>query len=270
MFQFAPLLPLEKELELAGIDNISDEDMEELDSQLDIKINNVVCSFNVKRKLTLREIAQNGFNVELKKGSGMVTMRLRKPCVTASISGSGQITCTGATSEDDAFIAAKRVARAINQVLMLVHDTPEKIRFISNYRVVNVLGTCLMPFAIKIEPFTKKNSDKASYEPELHPGVTVRFQDLKATLKVFSTGNITITAQSVFIIRSAVKRIHLLVKDFARTRNEGDMNAMRTTQDVKRNRNPNKSARCDAGTTDALLEKTSFTSQQDFSPKAIL
>ena len=246
MYHFVPLLPLEKELDLAGINNCSDEDNEELDSQLDVKINNVVCSFNVKRELNLREIAQNGFNVEYKRTSGMVTMRIRKPYVTASIWGSGQITCTGATSEEDAFIAAKRVARALNQVIKLVHAMSEtshpvrRIRFISNYRVVNVLGTCLMPFAIKIEPFTKSNSDKASYEPELHPGVTVRFEDLKATLKVFSTGNITVTAQSVLIIRSAVKRIHILVKDFARARNEGDMNAMRTTQDVKRNRNLNK------------------------------
>jgi len=258
MYRFAPLLPLEKELDLAGIDNCSDEDNEELDCQLNVKINNVVCSFNVKRELNLREIAQNGFNVEYKRSSGMVTMRLRRPHVTASIWGSGQITCTGATSEEDAFIAAKRVAKALNQVIKLVHDMSgtscpiRKIRFISNYRVVNVLGTCLMPFAIKIEPFTKKNTHIASYEPELHPGVTVRFEDLKATLKVFSTGNITITAQSVLIIHSAVNQIHMLVKDFARTRNEGDMNAMRTTQDIKRNRNVSKFDKSDVGTTDTL------------------
>ena len=32
-----------------------------------------------------------------------------------------------------------------------------------------------------------------SYEPELHPGVTYRIKDLKATLKIFSTGSITVT-----------------------------------------------------------------------------
>lgn len=32
-----------------------------------------------------------------------------------------------------------------------------------------------------------------SYEPELHPGVTYKIKDPKATLKIFSTGSITVT-----------------------------------------------------------------------------
>ena len=32
-----------------------------------------------------------------------------------------------------------------------------------------------------------------SYEPELHPGVTYRLKEPKATLKIFSTGSITVT-----------------------------------------------------------------------------
>ncbi len=36
-----------------------------------------------------------------------------------------------------------------------------------------------------------------SYEPELHPAVTYKLKDPKATLKIFSTGSITVTAPSV-------------------------------------------------------------------------
>lgn len=32
-----------------------------------------------------------------------------------------------------------------------------------------------------------------SYEPELHPGVTYKLKELRATLKIFSTGSVTIT-----------------------------------------------------------------------------
>lgn len=32
-----------------------------------------------------------------------------------------------------------------------------------------------------------------SYEPELHPGVTYKLKTPKATLKIFSTGSITVT-----------------------------------------------------------------------------
>lgn len=43
----------------------------------------------------------------------MVTMKLRKPYTTASIWSSGKITCTGATSEDQSKIAARRYARYV-------------------------------------------------------------------------------------------------------------------------------------------------------------
>lgn len=34
-----------------------------------------------------------------------------------------------------------------------------------------------------------------SYEPELHPGVTYKIKEPKATLKIFSTGSITVTGE---------------------------------------------------------------------------
>ncbi|RXG61261.1 TATA box-binding protein-like 1 [Armadillidium vulgare] len=115
----------------------------------------------------------------------MVTLKLRRPLTTASIWSSGKITCTGSTSEDQARIAARRVARSLQKLGYNV-----KFR---NYRIVNVLGTCTMPFAIKISQFSQNHRQSASYEPELHPGVTYRIEHPKATLKIFSTGSITVT-----------------------------------------------------------------------------
>ena len=86
----------------------------------------------------------------------MVTMRLRKPYTTASIWSSGKVTCTGATSEDEAKQAARRITRSVSKL-----GYP-KLRLV-NYRVVNVLGTCTMPFAIKITPFSAKHRDIARY-----------------------------------------------------------------------------------------------------------
>ena len=45
--------------------------------QVDIVINNVVCSFSVRCHLNLKEIALNGSNVEYRRENGMVTMKLR-------------------------------------------------------------------------------------------------------------------------------------------------------------------------------------------------
>lgn len=80
--------------------NDNNDDENEAEPEIDIVINNVVCSFSVRCHLNLREIALNGRNVEFRRENGMVTMKLRRPYTTASIWSSGRITCTGATSED--------------------------------------------------------------------------------------------------------------------------------------------------------------------------
>jgi len=181
---------------------------------LDIVINNVVCSFNVRCHLNLRDIALRGLNVEYRKENGMVTMKLRRPYTTASMWSSGKITCTGANSEDQAHVAARSYARLLQKMGF-------NTRF-RNYRVVNVLGTCTMPFAIKITNFSKEHRE-ASYEPELHPGVTYRIKQPKATLKIFSTGSITITAPCVANIQSAVEYIYPLVYPFQKPKTLSDV-----------------------------------------------
>lgn len=196
------------------VDSKAPEQPQEEEPEVDIVINNVVCSFNVRCHLNLRVIATQGLNVEYRKENGMVTMKLRHPYTTASMWSSGKITCTGANSEDQAKTAARKYARFLQKLGFQTRFT--------NYRVVNVLGTCTMPFAIKITQFSQEHRE-ASYEPELHPGVTYRIRDPKATLKIFSTGSITITAPSVANIQSAVERIYPLVHKFRKPKTVNDI-----------------------------------------------
>lgn len=184
--------------------------------EIDIVINNVVCSFSVRCHLNLRSIALNGFNVEYRKENGMITMKLRRPYTTASIWSSGKVTCTGATSENQAKIAARRFARSLQKLGF-------KVRF-NNYRVVNVLGTCSMPFAIKINGFSERHKE-ADYEPELHPGVTYKLKEPKATLKIFSTGSVTVTAPSVADVQAAIEHIFPLVYEFRKDRSPEEIQA---------------------------------------------
>lgn len=220
--------------------------------EIDIVINNVVCSFSVRCHLNLRDIALNGHNVEFRRENGMVTMKLRKPYTTASMWSSGKITCTGATSEEQvrpsrcslnlshtdlfsllfqAKVAARRYARCL-----------QKLEFktrLHNFRIVNVLGTCHMPWDIKITNFSERHREDASYEPELHPGVTYKLKTPKATLKIFSTGSVTVTgkmrgrtaeedcdtelclcilAPSVSIVQEAIEFIFPLLYEFRKER----------------------------------------------------
>jgi transcription initiation factor TFIID TATA-box-binding protein len=169
-------------------------------NRVDISINNVVCSYTTKCYLNLRRIAMEGMHVEFKKENNMVNMRLRNPPSTASIWSSGKITCTGATTEPDAYKAARRYCRILQKMKF-------KVR-LANYRVVNVLATCSMPFGVDIYKIANQYQKECSYEPELHPGATFKLKNLHATLKLFNTGSITLTAPSVSKIVQAIEAIY--------------------------------------------------------------
>lgn len=119
-----------------------------------------------------------------------------------AISSSITLMCTLlliASSEEDAKIGARRIARSIQRLGF-------KVRF-RHYRVVNCLATCSMPWQIDIIKLSRRYPQCVSYEPEIHPGATVRLPD-KAVLKVFTTGSITLTAPSVDRINTAVTEFY--------------------------------------------------------------
>lgn len=218
----------------AGTEDVK-EDVKDESPEVDIVINNVVCSFSVRCHLNLKEIALNGSNVEYRRENGMVTMKLRHPYTTASIWSSGKITCTGANSEEQARISARKFSR----ILQKLDEKYANIR-IKNWRIVNVLGTCTLPFAIKITPFSQAFKE-ASYEPELHPGVTYKIKHPKATLKIFSTGSITVTAPSVANVQSAIEHIYPKVFEFQKKKEKVDIEAelkFKSEQGVKRKGGP--------------------------------
>ncbi len=68
-------------------------------------------------------------------------MKLRNPHTTSTIWSSGKITCAGARNESDAYKAARRFCRILQKMQFKVRMT--------NYRVVNVLATCNLPFGKK-------------------------------------------------------------------------------------------------------------------------
>merc|ERR1719286_4375 len=214
-----PTIQLKQEVDETGAPVTKDEAKDESQPEVDIVINNVVCSFSVRCHLNLKEIALNGSNVEYRRENGMVTMKLRHPYTTASIWSSGKITCTGANSEEQARVSARKFSR----ILQKLDDKYKDIR-IKNWRIVNVLGTCTLPFAIKIVPFSQAFKE-ASYEPELHPGVTYKIRNPKATLKIFSTGSITVTAPSVANVQAAIEHIYPKVFDFQKKKELADIQA---------------------------------------------
>ncbi|CAF2137117.1 unnamed protein product [Rotaria magnacalcarata] len=169
------------------------------DQEIEIFVNNVVCSFALGCKLNLRKIAMEGSNVIYKREQAMILMKMRNPYCSANIWSSGKVTVTGTTSEDDARRAARRVARSLQRLGF-------KVKF-RHFRVVNCLATCMMPWPIDIIKLSRSYSDTVNYEPEIHPGATVRLPE-KAVLKVFTTGSVTLTAPCVERINTAVNEFY--------------------------------------------------------------
>jgi len=53
-----------------------------------------------------------------------------------------------------------------------------------------------------------------SYEPEIHPGAVYKWKEQKASLTIFQTGAMTLTAPSVAAVDAAVQHIYPLVFEF--------------------------------------------------------
>ncbi|OCT57443.1 hypothetical protein XELAEV_18003517mg [Xenopus laevis] len=102
--------------------------------------------------------------------------------------------------KEEAKVGARRLARSLQKLGFQVKFT--------EYKVVNVLAVCTMPFEIRLNEFTRRNRPHASYEPELHPAVRYRIKSLRATLQIFSTGSITVTGPDVKSVASAVEQIY--------------------------------------------------------------
>jgi len=169
------------------------------DPEIELIVNNVVCSFALGCKLNLRRIAMEGANVIYRREHAMVLMKIRNPSCSANVWSSGKVTVTGTTSEDDAQRGARRIARCLQRL-----GFKTKLR---NYRVVNCLATCTMPWPIDIVKLSQSYPQCVSYEPEIHPGATVRLNN-KAVLKVFTTGSVTLTAPSVDVVNSAINEFY--------------------------------------------------------------
>ena len=78
---------------------------------------NIVSTVNLNCKLDLKKIALLARNAEYNpKRFAAVIMRIREPRTTALIFSSGKMVCTGAKSEEDSRLAARKYARIIQKL----------------------------------------------------------------------------------------------------------------------------------------------------------
>ncbi|GMT01144.1 hypothetical protein PENTCL1PPCAC_23318 [Pristionchus entomophagus] len=187
---------------------------------VDIQIRNVVCNYTLPLHIDLRRLAHNSNNVTFDRGRGVLLKQKRNPMCYVKIYSSGKVYIVGCRSEDECMTAARRIARNVQRAM---NKLGEEVR-IRNYRVCNVLATCKMPFGVKIEEVAVAHPSESTYEPELSVGLVWRSKVPKATLRIHTTGSVTVTgAQSEADVFTVIERLYpilLKYKCAPRAKNE--------------------------------------------------
>ncbi|XP_073263028.1 uncharacterized protein [Populus alba] len=153
-------------------------------------LQNIVSTVNLDCRLDLKQIALQARNAEYNpKRFAAVIMRIREPKTTALIFASGKMVCTGAKSEQQSKLAARKYARII-----------QKLGFAAkfkDFKIQNIVGSCDVKFPIRLEGLAYSHGAFSSYEPEIFPGLIYRMKQPKIVLLIFVSGKIVITGAKV-------------------------------------------------------------------------
>jgi len=171
-------------------------------------LQNVVSTVNLGVKLNLKNIALHARNAEYNpKRFAAVIMRIREPKTTALIFASGKMVCTGAKSEEQSKLAARRYARIVQKVGFAVQ--------FQEFKIQNIVGSCDVKFPIKLEGLVYHHPNYSSYEPELFPGLIYRMVKPKIVLLIFVSGKIVLTgAKKRDDIYEAFEAIYPVLRQF--------------------------------------------------------
>ncbi|NWV16288.1 TBPL2 protein, partial [Origma solitaria] len=108
------------------------------------QLQNIVSTVNLACKLDLKNIALHARNAEYNpKRFAAVIMRIREPRTTALIFSSGKMVCTGAKSEEQSRLAARKYARVVQKL-----GFPAKFL---DFKIQNMVGSCDVRFPIRLE-----------------------------------------------------------------------------------------------------------------------
>ncbi|CAI9096686.1 OLC1v1032884C1 [Oldenlandia corymbosa var. corymbosa] len=105
-------------------------------------LQNIVSTVNLDCKLDLKSIALQARNAEYNpKRFCAVIMRITEPKTTALIFATGKMVCTGAKTEEQSELAARKYARIIHKL-----GFPD-VKF-KNFKIQNIVGSCDVKFAV--------------------------------------------------------------------------------------------------------------------------
>ncbi|KAJ8788381.1 hypothetical protein J1605_000437 [Eschrichtius robustus] len=132
------------------------------------QLQNIVSTVNLACKLDLKKIALHAKNAEYNpKRFAAVIMRIREPRTTALIFSSGKMVCTGAKSEEQSRLAARKYARVVQKLGF-------PARFL-DFKIQNMVGSCDVRFPIRLEGLVLTHQQFSSCGKQGPLFITVRW-----------------------------------------------------------------------------------------------
>ena len=174
-------------------------------------IRNVVATANLGCPLDLAEIVRHMWNVEYRPtGLNAIIARRRSPKATALIFGTGKLVITGAASEADARLAAKKNAR-------IIQKQGYPVRF-QGFRIHNIVGRAAIgdeTEGIHLDNLARDYREFVSYEPEQSAGLQYQMSDPKVTLVISHRGKIVaLSARTQQDLNTAFEKILPIVRQY--------------------------------------------------------
>ncbi|KAL6186131.1 hypothetical protein ACLB2K_042252 [Fragaria x ananassa] len=120
-------------------------------------IQNVISTVNLGCKLDLHQITVQAQNAEYNpKRLHSVIMRTREPKATVLIFASGKMVCTGAKSEAESELAARKCVRTI---LKMGFDAK-----FNDFKIQNMVANCDVRFPIRLEGAKRREDIHKAFE----------------------------------------------------------------------------------------------------------
>jgi transcription initiation factor TFIID TATA-box-binding protein len=165
-------------------------------------IKNCVATAYFGTSLDLAEISWKKYGEFNPTSFAAAKFRLRVPSTTALIFASGMVVCTGAASEESAFVAIMKYYQMVSEIV------PQAVCL--NIRIENIVGTAYIGYPINLKTISEKLQQigcmNTIYDPELFPGLRLSIKDFNCTelakkpnyvpvttkVLLFSEGNVVI------------------------------------------------------------------------------
>ncbi|KAG9400167.1 hypothetical protein AC1031_011077 [Aphanomyces cochlioides] len=200
--------PRDQQLQVVQAEQALQVDDEWSAERLVLHVKNIVGTIDVQTPLDLKTIALHARNAEYNpRKFSAVIMRLRDPKTTALMFSSGKVVITGASTEANCRLAARKYCKVLQKL-----NFPAKFHL---FKVCNMMGTSDLRFPIRLEGLLNDHSRFCTYEPELFAGLIFKLVDPKLTFLIFVSGKLVICgAKDTNDMHAALEKMYPLLLEY--------------------------------------------------------